>query len=115
MRELAPCLTPFVARLDEPYRSALELTDVQGFTQHEAARIAGISFSGMKSRVQRGRTRLRAMMVRCCEVELDTRGVVIDYVVRDTSVCGQKPAAADSSYGTRSCDDPTTRPQPRPD
>lgn len=121
MRELAPCLTPFVERLDEPYRSALEMTGVQGFTQQEAARMAGISVSGMKSRVQRARTKLRSMMLRCCEVELDTRGIVIDYVVRDTTVCGAEPpnanahagedanlaaaAAASASCGAQSCDE----------
>lgn len=115
VRELAPCLAPFLARLDEPYRSALDLTGPQGFTQQEAARIAGISTSGMKSRVQRARTQLRAMMLRCCEVDLDSRGAVIDYVVRDTSVCGPHPAAADAACGTAPCGDPPIYPlQPRP-
>jgi len=99
--ELAPCLAPFVARLDEPYRSALEVTGLQGVSQQEAAARAGISLSGMKSRVQRGRTKLRAMMLRCCELELDTRGAVIDYVVRDTSVCG--PASSSSATSAGPC------------
>jgi RNA polymerase sigma-70 factor, ECF subfamily len=40
--ELAPCLTPMVARLAEPYREAIELTSVGGLTQAEAATRAGI-------------------------------------------------------------------------
>jgi RNA polymerase sigma-70 factor (ECF subfamily) len=103
MSELAPCLAPFVARLDEPYRSALEMTGLRGLTQQEAAQMSGVSISGMKSRVQRARTQLRAMMLRCCEVELDTRGSVVDYVVRDTTVCGAEPAVTGVSCDTPSC------------
>jgi DNA-directed RNA polymerase specialized sigma24 family protein len=35
------------------YRTAITLTSLQGVTQGDAARPAGISISGMKSRVQR--------------------------------------------------------------
>jgi len=34
--ELAPCLTPMIARLAEPYRTAIDLTSQQGLTQIEA-------------------------------------------------------------------------------
>lgn len=86
--ELTPCLRPLVAQLAEPYRSALQLTVVEGLTQQEAATRAGISFSGMKSRVQRAREQVKGLLLRCCEVDLDARGSVVDYSVRDTSVCG---------------------------
>lgn len=118
MRELAQCLVPFVTRLDQPYRSALDLTVVQGLTQYDAARVAGISVSGMKSRVQRARVQLRAMMLRCCDLDLDTRGVVTDYIVRDPSVCGAAPPDGAAGCGTAPCgapDRPTgTRPELRP-
>lgn len=91
--ELTSCLKPFVDRLDEPYRSALELTTVHGLTQQEAAAREGISLSGMKSRVQRARDQMRDQMLRCCDVERDVRGGVIDYAVRDRSVCGPAPAS----------------------
>jgi DNA-directed RNA polymerase specialized sigma24 family protein len=37
LAELTPCLVPFVRRLEEPYRSALELTALGGLTQQQAA------------------------------------------------------------------------------
>jgi RNA polymerase sigma-70 factor (ECF subfamily) len=85
--ELAPCLTPMIARLAEPYRMAIELTSVQGLTQAEAARRIGISLSGMKSRVQRGREQLRQMLVRCCEINVDVRGGVSDFHPRSADAC----------------------------
>ena len=85
--ELAPCLTPMIGRLAEPYRTAIELTSIQGLTQAEAAKQAGISLSGMKSRVQRGREQLRQMLVRCCEIEVDVRGGVSDFHLRSADAC----------------------------
>ena len=86
--ELAPCLTPMIARLRDPYRHAIELTSVHGLTQTEAARRAGVSVSGMKSRVQRAREQLKAMLLRCCEVEVDRRHGVADFQRRDAASCG---------------------------
>ncbi len=85
--ELAPCLTPMIRRLPEPYRTAIELTSIQNLTQAEAARQAGISLSGMKSRVQRGREQLRLMLVRCCEINIDVRGGVSDFHPRSADAC----------------------------
>jgi len=48
-----------LARYASPYREALTLTELQGLTQKQAAEMLGISLSGMKSRVQRGRQQLR--------------------------------------------------------
>ncbi|MEM1024601.1 MAG: sigma-70 family RNA polymerase sigma factor [Myxococcota bacterium] len=66
----------FVARLPEPYRQALELTELGGLSQAEAAAREGVGLSAMKSRVQRGRRQLREELERCCAFELDVRGRV---------------------------------------
>jgi RNA polymerase sigma-70 factor (ECF subfamily) len=46
-------------------------------------RRAGISVSGAKSRVQRARARLKALLPDCCYFELDRRGKVINYYDRE--------------------------------
>jgi RNA polymerase sigma-70 factor (ECF subfamily) len=76
--DLGECVALFVARLPSPYRGAVTLTDLQGVTQKEAAEMLGISLSGMKSRVQRGRERIRQMFEECCEISLDCRGQVVE-------------------------------------
>jgi RNA polymerase sigma-70 factor (ECF subfamily) len=81
-RELAACLSPLVERLADPYRRAVGLVELEGRSQAEAAAHLGLSTSGMKSRVQRARRQLRAMLLDCCHVELDRRGGVIDYRAR---------------------------------
>jgi RNA polymerase sigma-70 factor (ECF subfamily) len=86
-RELAQCLQPMIETLPEDYREALRLTDLQGLTQAEAAAQAGLSVSGMKSRVQRGRDKLKDALHRCCQIELNRRGRIVDYEQRGPSPC----------------------------
>jgi RNA polymerase sigma-70 factor (ECF subfamily) len=79
---LAGCVALFVAQLPSPYREAVTLVELEGLTIREAASMVGISLSGMKSRVQRGRARLRELFEQCCEIELDARGRVAAYTPR---------------------------------
>ncbi|MBH0199233.1 MAG: RNA polymerase sigma factor SigZ [Nitrospira sp.] len=81
--ELAGCLRPMIERLSQDYRDAINLVEFEGLTQHEAAKRMGVSLSGMKSRVQRGRKKLKEMLGDCCLIELDRRRAVVDYEVRD--------------------------------
>jgi RNA polymerase sigma-70 factor (ECF subfamily) len=103
--ELAPCLTPMLARLSEPYREAIELTSVNGLTQAEAAKRARVSVSGMKSRVQRAREQLKAMLLRCCEVDVDRRRGVADFHMRESASCGNSSdtSAPSSACGVGAC------------
>lgn len=75
---LVGCLSRFVADLPSPYREAITLTELEGLSQKEAAELLGLSHSGMKSRVQRGRERLRSMFDDCCALSLDARGHVFE-------------------------------------
>lgn len=80
-RELAICLRPLVKQLPATYRRALTLVDLEGLTQAKAASIEGISTSGMKSRVQRGRTKLGNLLTSCCTVTTDRHGAISDYEI----------------------------------
>jgi len=42
----------------------------------------GLSLSGAKSRVQRGRAMLRQALFDCCHFEFDRRGGVLDFASR---------------------------------
>ena len=75
---LAACVRPFAAMLPPPYREAIELVELGGLTQVEAAARLGIPVSTMKSRVQRGRAQLRELLEQCCAIELDARGHVVE-------------------------------------
>jgi len=78
-RELAGCLRSFVGQLREPYRSAVVAIDLDGGSQAKLARTTGLSTSGMKSRVQRGRRQLHQMLTDCCPVRTAADGTINDY------------------------------------
>ena len=88
-RELARCVQPLIEDLPAKYRDALLAVDIEGQTHHAAAAQAGISTSGMKSRVQRGRHHLRDLLTRCCAV----------HVTRDGAISAYEPPAAPCACG----------------
>ena len=83
--DFAKCLRPLTDRLEPKYKEALLLTDFNEIKQADAAERIGISVSGMKSRVQRGRTKLKEELLACCAIEKDRFGKVIDYKQKDSS------------------------------
>jgi len=91
--ELARCLVPLIHGLPAPYDEALLLTEIEGVAQNVAAQRVGLSHSGMKARVQRGRVKLKEALLRCCDVEVNRNGAVLDYQRREprakcTGGCG---------------------------
>ncbi len=98
---LAPCVRPLVDSLPPSYAEALRLTDLGPHTQEDAAARLGLSVSGMKSRVQRGRRLLEAALHGCCDVERDARGTVADVALRPDSRCGASAPCLDGSQAAR--------------
>ena len=86
LTDLARCLHPLLNGLPAEQHRAVRMIDLDGLPQASAAQIEGVSLSGMKSRVQRGRRRLAELLEQCCTLTLDTRGVPMDYA--RTSGCG---------------------------
>ena len=80
---LAKTVRNMLEGLPPEHREALYLTEYEGLTQKELAGRLGIGLSGAKSRVQRARTNLKALLLDCCHFEIDRRGGVIDYYERE--------------------------------
>jgi RNA polymerase sigma-70 factor (ECF subfamily) len=87
IEELQAAFRRMIDELPEPYREAIVLTELEGLTQKELAERLGISLSGAKSRVQRGREQLKQTLLDCCKFEFDRRGRVIDCSPRSQSSC----------------------------
>jgi RNA polymerase sigma-70 factor, ECF subfamily len=88
LQELAACMTPMIRQLPPAYREAITLADLEGVNQAEAAARVGVSVSGMKSRIQRGRKQLKAVLEECCRVHIDRRGTIVAYDPRTPRSCG---------------------------
>ncbi len=78
-QEIASGLRNMIGQLPEKYAHALLMVEFEGVAQTELAERLGISVSGAKSRVQRGRQMLRDILMRCCHFEFDRFGTIIDY------------------------------------
>lgn len=87
VEELKAAFRRMIYSLPEPYREAVVLTEFDGLTQQALADRLGISLSGAKSRVQRGRAQLKEMLDECCTFEFDRRGKVIDCTPRAKAGC----------------------------
>jgi RNA polymerase sigma-70 factor, ECF subfamily len=100
--DLGACVALFVSRLPSPYREAVTLTELEGLTQREAAEMLGVSLSGLKSRVQRGRDKIRGMFEQCCHLSVDCRGRVIECEPRELEQVPPDCRDAAASWATRS-------------
>ncbi|MBE0541632.1 MAG: RNA polymerase sigma factor SigZ [Verrucomicrobia bacterium] len=87
MDELKASFRRMIFSLPDPYREALVLTEFEGLTQQQLADRLGLSLSGAKSRVQRGREQLKQRLHECCTFEFDRRGKVIDCIPREKAEC----------------------------
>ncbi|MEM6930557.1 MAG: sigma-70 family RNA polymerase sigma factor [Myxococcota bacterium] len=74
--QVADWLPHFVEQLPEPYRSAMREVELNGTSQRELADRLGLSSSGVRTRVQRGRKRLRALVDACCALTWEDEEVV---------------------------------------
>jgi RNA polymerase sigma-70 factor, ECF subfamily len=79
LQELAACVIPMIRQLPPAYQEAITLADLEGVNQADAAARAGVSVSGMKSRIQRARKQLKAVFEECCQVHVDRRGTIVAY------------------------------------
>ena len=98
LREIAACLRPLLDELPPAHRQAVTLTELGGVSQVDAARQLGMSTSGMKSRVQRGRAQLRELLVACCEINLYRRARITSYE-RRAGTCRCQSSTTDMSSG----------------
>jgi RNA polymerase sigma-70 factor (ECF subfamily) len=78
-QKVAAGLKGMIDDLPEKYAQALYLVEIEGLSQVELAKRLGISVSGAKSRVQRGRQLLKDSLMKCCHFELDRYGKIINY------------------------------------
>jgi len=99
--ELGECVALFVARLPSPYREAITLTELQGLTQKDAAEMLGTSLPALKSRVQRGREKIRDMFEACCQISVDCRGRVVDCEARELARIPEDCRGAARSWSAR--------------
>lgn len=74
---LDSCVATMIALLPEEYKGIVEDAEINGISQKELAEKYGMAYSSMRSRVQRGRERLKQLFYNCCHIKTDNRGNVL--------------------------------------
>lgn len=78
-QELSRCVEPFIKALPKASAELLTEIELNGMSQKEFANTLGISYSTLKSRVQKGRRQLQGLFEDCCHLSLDKNGSIIDF------------------------------------
>ncbi|WP_052467029.1 sigma-70 family RNA polymerase sigma factor [Psychroserpens damuponensis] len=73
---------PAIKLLPEKYATPLMLSDIDKISQKDIAKQLHLELSATKMRIQRARTKLRALFVECCHLEYDKQGNFIDCTIK---------------------------------
>ena len=84
LQKLSNCIVPFINKLPEDYSDILFLAEIKDIPQKDIAKQLNVNYSTVRSKVQRGRKKLRTLLSECCMVLQDNRGSILDY---DTNNC----------------------------
>ncbi len=72
------CIKPLIKQLPTKYQVALTKSELENSTQKEVAQQLNISYSGAKSRIQRGREKLKELILACCNFQSDRYGNLLN-------------------------------------
>lgn len=76
LQKMGQCLRPMFDCLPEKYRQVMVLSELDGLPQQVVADQLGLSLSGTKSRIQRGRVKLKELLTDCCNIETGREGII---------------------------------------
>jgi len=76
------CLIDFVNQLPEEYRDIIIDVDMKGLKQKDLVEKYNLPYPTIRSRVQRGRERMKQILLDCCKIKWDNRGNILDVISR---------------------------------
>ncbi|MFV2056732.1 MAG: sigma-70 family RNA polymerase sigma factor [Thiohalomonadales bacterium] len=87
IKQLSKCMLPMIQALPESYQQAVMLSEIGGKKYKEVSVELNLSVSAVKSRILRGREKLRKSLLRCCEIYRNDAGEVVDYAQNINNCC----------------------------
>jgi RNA polymerase sigma-70 factor (ECF subfamily) len=76
--EIDNCLHGMIDLLPEEYKNIIIDSELKGVKQKDLAKKYNIAYSSLRSRVQRGRNRLKKLLLNCCHIKTDAYGNIIE-------------------------------------
>ena len=78
-KEMSECVTSFVNLLPQEYREILTLSELKGVSQKEIAKQLDLNYVTVRSKVQRGRKKLKELFESCCTILQGGKGSILEY------------------------------------
>jgi RNA polymerase sigma-70 factor, ECF subfamily len=75
---LDECITLFIEQLPDEYREIVRESEIEGIKQKDLAEKYHMPYVSLRSRVQRGRERLKKRIMQCCSLKLDANGNLLE-------------------------------------
>jgi RNA polymerase sigma-70 factor (ECF subfamily) len=79
VNELSNCIAPFVNQLPEDYRKIMTLSELENVSQKEIAERYEMNYITVRSKIQRGRLKLKNLISDCCTVIQGGTGGIVEY------------------------------------
>ena len=76
--ELERCMESLIKQLPEKYRYPIIMTQIKGIKQKDLAKEMNIPYPTIRSRVQRGKEKLKDLLQGCCNFESDNYGNLLE-------------------------------------
>lgn len=81
--ELSNCIVDFIFQLPEDYRSIMVLSELEQVPQKEIAEQLNMNYVTVRSKVQRGRRKVKSLLSECCSVKQGGKGSILAYKKKD--------------------------------
>ncbi len=80
VKELSSCITSYVNLLPEEYRLVMTLSELENIPQKEIAKRLEMNYVTVRSKIQRGRKKLKDMFSSCCKIIQGGKGSILEYL-----------------------------------
>jgi RNA polymerase sigma-70 factor, ECF subfamily len=92
---LDQCMMGMIDLLPEDYRDIIIESEIKGVKQKDLAEKYNVAYPSMRSKVQRGRERLKQLFYNCCHIQTDSRGNVLE--AKGRTDCGCNSCSPDAN------------------
>lgn len=84
--KMSKCISEFINELPEDYRYIMTLSELEETPQKEIAEQLNMNYITVRSKIQRGRKKLKHLFSNCCAVTQGRKGSILDIKKKDNNI-----------------------------
>lgn len=81
------CIAPLIEQLPVSYRKIIYASEIEGKSQKELSENLKINYVTLRSKIQRGRVKLKDILLENCRVQTDNSGGLADCIPKSITDC----------------------------